>query len=567
MQYRHVTLPAVPVVVSLALLSAMPAFGQAPAATSAPASRAAASRPLVDLSAIPSDPASIREMIATMRMTDAVAAADAVVKLKFLARRGVPVWDYLDDNDPTSSRQLLTWLRDHPGNIHHPSPLRVQWDAMDLISQEISSGKTWMMGNAELVEYGKLAREMIRDGDPYGYYALLDVCYTATEMVSRGSDQVTFAYVVPYLDRHLDLHLTLETLKNWKGYWAKPITQKRKFLSPISPPESDGTPIPPASPWDIPTRMLLVGLDAYRSRLSDLGLWQDPPWVKQFTARTETADLLKALVSSPFPVRQHIYRLLRQRMGDAQARKLVAQAIADNHPRGQVLQLVLAQTELLPYADAIRRAWPKELAEQCPGTLEDLLSTNPRAQYEAYLVAQDTLVYWPDRERANRWAVGLWRAAGAGTTEFSVLSLMTVDNKEGVDTLLAAYRSEDIPNKAYNSFHRWTNASAKAFRTACADKDLAPVIIKITTATQPVVDTSKQDWSQILRMAYELVWWRLNSDKLVWSEKNNRLEVPQDQLTHPTEQQVLAAYSDRGKLFRDMLEAAKTRKVEFDPRK
>ncbi len=116
----------------------------------------------------------------------------------------MPVWDYLEDTDPVSSRQLLTWLRDHPGNIHHPSPLRAQWEMMDLVRRELGSGKTSLIGGADLVEYARLVREMIRDGDPYGYYALLDVCYTTTEIVSRGSDQVTFAYVMPYLDRHVD---------------------------------------------------------------------------------------------------------------------------------------------------------------------------------------------------------------------------------------------------------------------------------------------------------------------------------------------------------------------------
>ncbi len=356
-------------------------------------------------------------------------------------------------------------------------------------------------------------------------------------------------------------------LKNWRGYWAKPITQKRKFVSPISPPESDGTPVVPASPWEVPTRLVLTCLEAYQNRLNQLGLWQDPPWVKQFTRKTETEDLLKALNTASFPARQHICRLLRQRMGDAEARKLVAQAIASNPSRSQALEMVLSQTELLPHAEALRRAWPKELAEQCPGTFEDLVGINPRAQYEAYQIVQGTLLYWPDRAQANRWAIDLWQAGGAGTTEFSVLALMAVDNKEGVGKLLEAYRSPDIPDKAYNTLHRWVNTAASAFRTACADKDLAPLIVKITTATQPAVDTSKQDWSQILRMSYELVWWRLNNDKLFWSEKNNRLEVPQDQLARPTEQQVLASYSDRGKILHEMLDAGRTRKVELGTKK
>jgi hypothetical protein len=565
MQYRHLMLPAAALVlVSLQAQIVPAAFAQAPASAPAttPASRPAASQPV-----IPSDPASIREMVLALRSPDSVLAADAAVKLKLLAKRGVPVWDHLEDSDPTSARHLLTWLRDHPGNIHHPSALRIQWEAMDVYKKDVNTGKSKLMGNAELVEYGRLARELIRDGDPFGYYAILDVARTATELLGNQADHVTFAYVVPYLDRHLDMHLTLESLKNWKGFWSKPITEKRKFKSPLMETGASEIPSPPHTPWEIPGRILLAGLDAYRDRLADLGLWQDPPWLKEFTARTSTADLLKALNTESFPVRQHICRLLRARMADADDRMLVVQAIEHSHPRMLALGLVLKDTLLMPYADAIRKAWPKELDEQCPGTIDDLLSPVLRRQAEASIVIQETLLYWPDRTQANRWASRLWDAAGAGETLFSILALLSVDNKEGVDKLLAAYRDPKTPDSAYNSIHRWANTSATPFRTACADKDLAPLIIKITTATQPAVDTSKQDWSQILRMAYEVVWWRLNADKLYWNEETNRLEVPQDQLVRPTEEQVLASYSDRSALFRQMMDAAKTRKLEWDPRK
>jgi hypothetical protein len=564
MQYQRLTLFAVPLLVSLQALIAPTDFALAQA--SAPASRPAASRPAASQLVIPADPASIREMISDLRSPDGVLAADAVVKLKLLAKRGVPVWDQLTDTDPTSARQLLTWLREHPGNIHHPSALRMQWEGLDLYKRDVNTGKSNLMGNTELIEYGRLAREMIRDGDPYGYYAILDVARTAMERLGRQPDLVTFAYVVPYLDRHLDMHLTLDCLKDWKGFWSKPITQKRKFRTPIMDPEAGLTPTPPGTAWDIPSRLLLPGLDVYRDRLAELGLWQDPPWVKQFTLKTATADLLKGLGTESFPARQHICRLLRARMADPEARKQVAQAVEDKHSRAQALDLVLRDTPLMPYTDAIRKAWPKELDEQCPGTLEDILSPIPRSQAEATTVVQETLLFWPDRTEANRWAIKLWDAAGAGATQFSVVALLTVDNKEGVDKLLEAYRDPKTPNGTYNSFHRWANVSAGPFRTACADKDLAPLIVKITTATQPAVDTSKEDWSRVLRMAYELVWWQLNSEKLYWNEKTYSLEVPQDQLRHPTEEQVLVAYADRGKLFRDLMDAARTRKVEWDPR-
>jgi hypothetical protein len=567
MQYRR--FPLLALFVSPLTLIVPAAFSQTPASAPAvtPASLPAASQPTASQPFIPADPASIRAMILDLRGTDAVRAADAVVNLKLLARRGVPVWDQLQDADPTSAHQLLTWLREHPGNIHHPSPFRIQWEAMDLYKQDINTGKSKLMDNAEMVEYGKLAREMIRDGDPYGYCAIMDVARTATELLGQQSDLVTFAYVIPYLDRHLGMHLTLDCLKDWKGFWSKPLTQKRKFRTPIMDAKASLTPSPPETPWEIPGRILLAGLDAYQNRLADLGLWQDPPWVTQYTKKTATADLLKGLANVSFPARQHICRLLRERMADPDDRKQVAQAIEDKHPRAQALELVLRDTPLMPYADAIRKAWPKELDEQCPGTIDDLVSPVPRRQAEAGIVIQETLLYWPDRSQANRWASKLWDAAGAGTTQFSTIALLTVDNKEGVDKLLQAYRDPKTPNGSYNSIHRWANASAGPFRTACADKDLAPLMVKIAAATQPAVDTSKQDWSQILRLAYELVWWQLNADELYWSEKTDRLEVPQDRLVRPTEQQILAAYTDRGTLLRKMIDAAKTRKVEWDPRK
>lgn len=570
MQYRHLTLPAAAFVLILLQTRIVPAASvQAPATapTATPASQPAATQPAAFQPAIPSDPASIREMISVMRSPDPVAAADAVVKLKLLAKRGVPVWEQLQDSDPTSARQLLTWLRDNPGNIHHPSALRMQWEAMDIYEKNINTGKSRPLGNADLIEYGRLARELIRDGDPWGYYAILDVARTATELLGSQADHVTFAYVVPYLDRHLDMHLTLDCLKNWKGFWAKPITEKRKFLTPIMEGKGGLTPIPPGTPWEIPGRILLAGLDAYQERLEAMGLWQDPPWVKEFTEKTSTAELLKAMDSESFPVRQHISRLLRARMGDAEARQQVIDAIENGHPRSLVLGLVLNDTVLMPHADAIRKAWPKELDEQCPGTLEDLLSPVVRRQTEAQIVIQETLLYWPDRKQANRWAIRLWEAAGKGETRLSVLALLTVDNKEGVSKLLEAYRDPKTPDSAYNSIHRWATTSAAPFRTACADKDLAPLIIKLTTATQPAIDTSKQDWSQILRLSYDLVWWQLNADNLYWSEENNRLEVPADKLVRPTEEQIVASYGNRGALLRQMIDAARTRKLEWDPRK
>lgn len=557
MRYRRTILSAVlavPVVAGLTTLAM--AADQAPA--TGPASRPAASQPV-----IPSDPPSIRKMISRLRTQDPIEAADAVVQLKLLAKRGVPVWDQMEDADPVSARLLLTWLRDHPGNIHHPSPLRVQWDSMDIYRQELDSGKFSMMGNVELIEYGRLAREMIRDGDPYGYYAILDVCRTAMDILNRGPDQVTFAYVLPYLDMHLDQHLTFESIKQWKGYWAKPLTEKRKWRSPIQPSESDGTPQAPDVPWQIPTRLLLTALDSYQARLDQLGLWLTPPWEKQFTAKTPLADLLKAISDQPFPARQHIWRLIRARMGDMEARKQVALTIDQNHPRARLLQLALDQTPLLLYADAIRKVWPKEFAEQCPGTLEDLVSDNPRRQYEAAMVVQATLLYWPDRDWANRTAIAIYDAAGSGASELSVAALLCADNQMGADKILEIYRKGNVPDNAYNAMHRWMNSAVSTFRTACADKDLAPLMLKLTTATQPAIDTSKKDWSQILRMAYELVWWRLNNDKLYWNDKTHRLEVPEDQLVYPTEEQILASYGDRSKLLRSIMEARSTRKIDI----
>jgi hypothetical protein len=544
----------------------------APGAENAAGTRSSATQPATTQSGapelvIPSDPQAIRDFIAQMRSTDAVLATDAAVRLKLLAKRGVPVWNFLEDTDPVSARQLLTWLRNHPGDIHRPSPLRMDWDAKDVFIKQEESGKTQLLGNADLIEYARLAREIARDGDPYGYYAILEVGRTATELLSREPDYVIYPYVVPYLEDHLHLHAMTAALGDWRSYWAKPFTVKRAFRSPIEPQESDGTPVAPLPPWQVPTRYVLEAMEIFRTRLEQLGLWQVQPWERQYTRRTDTPALLKGMIGASFPTRQHIWRLLCDRMGDPDARKQVAQAIEQGHPSAAVLRLALDLTPLMPYAEAIRRAWPKELAEQCPGTLEDLVSSNPRRRNEGALVTQTTLLYWPDRTWANRTAVQLFEAAGAGATEFSIGVLMTVDNKEGVTRLLNVYRKGDLSDAFYNIVHRWMNDAVGPFRTACADKDLAPLILKLTTASQPAIDTSKKDWSKILRMAYELVWWDLNAGKLYWNERTGRLEVPSGELVHPTEEQILSRYATGGKMLRDLLDAARSRRADTQPKR
>jgi hypothetical protein len=561
MQYRRIV---VSVVVAIPMIAGWMAL--AAAVASAPASRPAGTQSPASQLVVPSDPRSIREFINQMHGSDAVAATDAAVRLKLLAKRGVPVWNYLEDTDPASAHQLLTWLRDHPNRIDHPSPLRMEWESMEVFVKNRHSGQILPMGNADLVEYGRLARELARDGDPYGYYALLDLGRTATELLAREPDYVIFPYVVPYLENHLGLHAMTEALDGWRSYWAKPLTVKRQFRSPLQPPESDGTPQSPMPPWQVPTRLLFKAMDTYRARLEQLGLWQTPPWEKQYTGQTSTSDLLEGMAGAPFPARQYIRRLLCERMADPAARKQVAQAVKQGHPYAPDLRLALDVTALMPYGDAIRRAWPKELAEQCPGTLEDVISSNPRRQNEGLQVTQTTLLYWPDRTWANRTALHLFEAGGAGATEFSICVLMTVDNKEGVTRLMNAYRSSDLPDSSYNALHRWVRSAAEAFITVCADKDLAPLILKTATATQPAIDTSKSDWSKILRLAYELAWWELNNDKLYWNEQTGRLEVPAGELVHPTEEQIMSRYSTRGDLMRQLLDAGRTRTVDISPR-
>jgi len=511
-------------------------------------SRPAASMPSLNL-------IKVRSLIRQMSHRDPVIAADATVKLKMLAKEGVPVWQALKPDDPPSVRGLLTWLRDHPGNIHHPSPLRLQWEVMGVLIEDEKTGKVRLMGNADLIQYAELAREMIRDGDPYGYWAIIDVALTAMDVLGKGADHVTLPYVMPYLDRHLNLHVLRQSLRDWKGYWAKPITKPRPYPHPAYA-DLPLKPAPPAAPWVLPTRALLKALDRYREVLRQRGLWLDPEWEQRFTSRTDTQTLLKALATESFPVRQHVYRLLRARLNDPAVRAEVRKAVDAGHPRAMLLSRILRFTEHLVYGEKLRAVWPKELDEQCPGLLDDLLSPIPRRYFEGQYVLTRTLLYWPDRDWANRTAVKIFEALGAGKTALSIAILKTVDNAYGISVLLKTLREGDIPPAAYRTLDQWLQQAAKKFRSECADRDLAEAMLRISTSDIP---TTQPNWAKVLRLAYDFVWWRLNADKLVWNEKKHRFEVPEDKLVHPTTEQIMEAYRNYGETIRSYLQEMRKR--------
>jgi len=497
----------------------------------------------------------IRALIWQMDHRDPVRAADATVEIKLLAKQGVPVWEALQPGDKTSARLLLTWLREHPGNIHHPSPLRMQWEMMNLYVENPMTGRIQLMGNKHLIDYAWLAREMIRDGDPYGYWALLDVALTALDVL-RGPDHVTMPYVLPYLDRHLKQHFVRESLRDrreHKGFWSKMLTKPRPFVHPAYT-DMPLKPIRPESPWRLKTTDLLAGLEGYRERLRELGLWLDPVWAGKYTAQTPTSEVLAALASEIFPARQHLYRLLRSRMGDPGVRKQVAEAVQQNHPRARLLQWILDTTEHMVYADAIRRIWPAELVQQCPGLLEDLLTGYRRQYFEGLTVLHQTLMYWPDRDWANRFAVALFKAAGEGKTELSISALMPVDNAYGVSALLDVYRSGNLSRIAEARLRKWMELASKSFRDECADRDLAETIVNVTTASQPVIDTSNEEWAKMLRKVYDEIWWEHNSRNFTWNDQKHRLEVPEAVLVHPDEQEVVEAYKERLRKAREARE-------------
>ncbi len=569
MQYLRVNVSMV-LTGTLALALAVPARAQtpSPAATTQPAAvatRPAATQPAATqpaFSDLATDPASIRRMIAALGEVSPLNAANASAGLKLLTKRGVPVWEQLREGDSTAARGLLTWLRDHPDDIHHPSPLRLEWNMMSLFPESTTTGEIRLMANVDLIKYGHLALEMLRDGDPYGYWALMDVARTSTEVNTRGSDPVTIPLTMQVLDRHLNMNLTGDLTRQWQGYWAKPIDEPRPYDAPvqISP---EATAASPTTPWGLPTRLVFEALDMYKAELERLGLWQTPPWVTQYTSSTDTKALLEGMATKPFPARQHIGRLLRTRLHDAEARKAVEHAILAGHPQARMLDFIVETTPLAPYVDSLRKAWPKTLEKQCPGMLADAVSGNPRRLTEASFVMQNTLYFWPDREWVNRIAIDLFEATGRGATEFSTIGLLAVDNARGVNYLMDVYRKGDMPDRGYNGIHMWMIAAIKPFVNECQAKDLAPLILKLSTATEPAIDTSRQDWSEVLRMSYELAWWSLNKDQVVWNDKTHRLEVPAEKLVVPTEEQILSEYGSRGRILRRMMDAKSNRKVDL----
>ena len=344
MQQRYRILSAI-LMTFLAILTTSPAPAETgPATVPAPASQPdttppGAPRPADSQPAV--TPERVRSLVEQAMSEDAIEAADAVVQLKFLARDGVPVWESMKPTDLPSVRGLLTWLKENPGKIHRPSPLRPKLEMMNVYIVNEQTGEARLMSGADLVEYGWLARELIRDGDPYGYWAIIDVAQTSTEILGRTPDPVTFTYVMPYLDRHLDFHLVLSTLKEWKGYWAKPMTKKREFPHPFFR-ELPLEPTAPSSPWSISTSLLLKSLGRYQAELERLGLWQTPIWEVQYTSKMSTPELLEAMASANFPSRQHISRLIRERLDDPAQRDLLGSLDG----RRSLRQLVLSRPTL-----------------------------------------------------------------------------------------------------------------------------------------------------------------------------------------------------------------------------
>lgn len=559
MQYRLWTVYS-SLVGSLLLAGVSPATGQVSAE---PVSGAAASQPAA--SQIAFDRAAVRKLISTMGDNNAVAAANAALELKMLARQGMPVWQALEPGDRASARGLLNWLKDHPGSLHRPSPLRPQLEGMSLFIKDKKTGEARKMGESDLVQYYSLAQELIRDGDPYGYWAMLDVVRTATEVLGRSADSVTFNRAISFLDLHLKTHLTMDNLSTWKGYWSKPMTQPRAFEHPYY--LGLGTqPKPPEKLWKVPTRLLLQDLDTAQAELERRGLWLTPSWETQYTSKNSTAELLEGLKSQSFPTRQHIGRLLRDRLDDPAAREAVSQAIRNEHPEQRHLKLLLSSTDMLPYRDALRRAWPRELTEQAPGLLEDITSSNQRRQIEGVHVLVCTLPFWPDRQWANHTALRLSEAAGLGATELSVVLLCMSDEKESVDKLLSVYQQSNLPPLTYSMLHDWVRSASQGFRDQCADRDLAGMMIRLSAASQPggssqpasalsTIDTSQQNWSKTLRMSYDFLWWRLNKGNLEWNEKTHRLEVPAGKLVRLKEAQIVEAYKNYGAEMQRYLDA------------